>query len=176
MFFSSPYFRLVIKVSRLRTAKKKKLALKGAAPYVLYCDNVDISSSSSTLARQPASGLGLFSSSPRDILTPASLLHPLIFSSKEESFLFLSSRLICGLPTIFFHDYGYLTQPVNLSNLSSLLSTIYLPTYLPICLSIHPSIHPSIYLSVYLPTYLPICLPICLSIYLSIYLSLYLSN
>jgi len=32
-------------------------------------------------------------------LSPASLLHPLIFSSKEESLLFLSSRLTRGLPT-----------------------------------------------------------------------------
>ena len=79
-------------------------------------------------------------------LSPTSLLHPLIFTSKEESLLFLSSRLIRGLPTCLL-PLLWILDSTNLSNLSIRLSTMYLPTYLPIYLSIYLSIFLSLFLS-----------------------------
>jgi hypothetical protein len=65
ILFLSSWYGLAICVLQ------EKLVLKGAAPYLLYCDILDISSSSSSeLTRQPASGPGPFSSSPRAIRIP----------------------------------------------------------------------------------------------------------
>ena len=99
-------------------------------------------------------------------LTPASLLHPLIFSSNEESLLFLSSHLICGPPTGLLPWLWILDSTNKSTNLSIRLSTMYLPTYL----SVYPSIHLSICLSIYLPIYPSVSLPTYLTSHHSPYI------
>ena len=90
-------------------------------------------------------------------LSPAGLLHPLIFSSKEESLLFLSSRLIRGLPTGLPSLWILDSTNKSVCNLSFRLSiSIYISIYLPTYLSIYPSIHPSIYLSIHPSVHLSI--------------------
>lgn len=67
----------------------------------IFCISSSSSSSPSlsSMALQPASGLGLFSVSPPNIPIPYSIFRPLVFSSNKESLLIFSSPMSRVSPT-----------------------------------------------------------------------------